>query len=91
MQFESIKPCGHCGGSGHVMGAAMRIYCHACSGVGFMGVGDAAHLPAGKMQLANELRQQVELVKMLSSSTETVRHVRAENNSGPGGSCFTGD
>lgn len=91
MQFEHIKPCGRCGGNGHVMGAVMRIYCHECEGVGFFGVGDCSNNPACAIHLAGEVRRLVALVEMLSASTETVRHVRAENNSGPGGSCFTGD
>lgn len=87
MQFESIKPCGHCGGSGHVMGVAMRIYCSSCEGIGFFGLGDSAALPAGQMALAAEVRR----LSGLLSAGRVVGGVYVENERGAGRGSYAGD
>lgn len=89
--FKHIQPCGNCHGTGEVMGAAMRIHCHVCSGIGFMGLQETPHLTARKLQLAKEVRRLAKLVDAMSAGSEVKSRMRQENNKGPGGSNFTGD
>lgn len=89
--FQHVQPCSTCHGKGEVSGAVMRIYCHECAGVGFLGTGDQASEVAGRIALAKEIRRLAGLVDLLSGSAETVSRMRTDNNKGPGGSNFTGD
>lgn len=89
-EFRYIQPCGYCRGQGEVMGAAMRIYCHRCEGVGFVD-SQESEAPAGSMALAKEVRRLRDLVEVVSGDAEVNQRMRAENTKGPGGSCFTGD
>lgn len=86
-KFSHVRPCSTCRGQGHVQGAAMRIYCSSCEGVGFFGLGDSAGLPAGQMALAAEVRRLAELLAIKRS----VVGVHVENEKGAGGSNYVGD
>lgn len=86
-KFEHVQQCGKCRGSGEVTGAAMRIYCNSCEGVGFFGLGDSAGLPAGQMALAKEVRR----LSGLLSAGRAVGGVYVENERGAGRGSYAGD
>lgn len=86
-KFGHVRPCSTCRGEGHVQGAAMRIYCSKCEGVGFFGLGDSSALPAGQLALAAEVRR----LSGLLSAGRVVGGVYVENERGAGRGSYAGD
>lgn len=89
--FHHVKPCPECRGSGEVMGAAMRIYCHKCEALGFLGVDENEGSTACRYALAKEVRRLVGLVDLLAPNSKQSQQVYLENSKGAGGSNYVGD
>lgn len=86
--LHHVEVCESCGGTGEMMGAAMRIYCNKCEGTGFVSPG---HPVLQKAQVCRELYRALKTLEQVRRTQCDTAGVYVQNTRGAGRSNYVGD